>query len=122
MPSNEATPIAAMMDESRRFYGVQFHPEVTHTRQGKSILQRFVRDICGCPGDWTMPAYVDEAIENIRVQFGDVDVCLRLSCGLDSSVAAPVIHRALRPRLPCRVVATGLLREGEARQVMETLD
>jgi GMP synthase (glutamine-hydrolysing) len=120
MASNEATPIAAMMDESRRFYGVQFHPEVTHTRQGKSILQRFVRDICGCPGDWTMPAYVDEAIAKIRAQVGDDEVILGLSGGVDSSVAAALIHRAIGPRLTCIFVDTGLLREGEAAQVMAT--
>jgi GMP synthase (glutamine-hydrolysing) len=120
MASNEATPIAAMMDESRRFYGVQFHPEVTHTRQGKTILQRFVRDICGCPGDWTMPAYVDEAIAKIRAQVGDDEVILGLSGGVDSSVAAALIHRAIGPRLTCIFVDTGLLREGEAAQVMAT--
>ena len=120
MASNEATPIAAMMDESRRFYGVQFHPEVTHTRQGKPILQRFVRDICGCPGDWTMPAYVDEAIDRIRAQVGDEEVILGLSGGVDSSVAAALIHRAIGPRLTCIFVDTGLLREGEAAQVMAT--
>ena len=120
MASNEATPIAGMMDESRRFYGVQFHPEVTHTRQGKAILQRFVRDICGCPGDWTMPAYVDEAVGKIRAQVGDDEVILGLSGGVDSSVAAALIHRAIGPRLTCIFVDTGLLREGEATQVMAT--
>jgi len=120
MASNEATPIAAMMDESRRFYGVQFHPEVTHTRQGKSILARFVRDICGCPGDWTMPGYVDEAIAKIRAQVGGDEVILGLSGGVDSSVAAALIHRAIGPRLTCIFVDTGLLREGEASQVMAT--
>lgn len=120
MASNEATPIAAMMDESRRFYAVQFHPEVTHTRQGKAILERFVRDICACPGDWTMPAYVDEAIANIRTQVGDDEVILGLSGGVDSSVAAALIHRAIGPRLTCIFVDTGLLREGEADQVMAT--
>ncbi len=120
MASNEATPIAAMMDESRQFYGVQFHPEVTHTRQGKSILARFVRDICGCPGDWTMPGYVNEAIAKIRAQIGDDEVILGLSGGVDSSVAAALIHRAIGPRLTCIFVDTGLLREGEAAQVMAT--
>jgi GMP synthase (glutamine-hydrolysing) len=120
MASNDATPIAAMMDESRRFYGVQFHPEVTHTRQGKPILQRFVRDICRCPGDWTMPGYVDEAIGKIRAQVGDDEVILGLSGGVDSSVAAALIHRAIGPRLTCIFVDTGLLREGEAAQVMAT--
>jgi GMP synthase (glutamine-hydrolysing) len=120
MASNEATPIGAMMDESRRFYGVQFHPEVTHTRQGKAILGRFVRDICACPGDWTMPAYVDEVIAKIRTQVGDDEVILGLSGGVDSSVAAALIHRAIGPRLTCIFVDTGLLREGEADQVMAT--
>jgi GMP synthase (glutamine-hydrolysing) len=120
MAGNEATPIAAMMDESRRFYGVQFHPEVTHTRQGKSILARFVRDICGCPGDWAMPGYVDEAIAKIRGQVGGDEVILGLSGGVDSSVAAALIHRAIGPRLTCIFVDTGLLREGEAAQVMAT--
>jgi GMP synthase (glutamine-hydrolysing) len=120
MASNEATPIAAMMDESRGFYGVQFHPEVTHTRQGKAILERFVRDICACPGDWTMPAYVDESITKIRTQVGDDEVILGLSGGVDSSVAAALIHRAIGPRLTCIFVDTGLLREGEADQVMAT--
>ena len=120
MASNEATPIAAMMDETRRFYGVQFHPEVTHTRQGKSILARFVRDICGCPGDWTMPGYVDEAIAKIRARVGGDNVILGLSGGVDSSVAAALIHRAIGPRLTCIFVDTGLLREGEAAQVMAT--
>ncbi|MEP6996435.1 MAG: glutamine-hydrolyzing GMP synthase [Betaproteobacteria bacterium] len=120
MASNEATPIAAMMDESRRFYGVQFHPEVTHTQQGKAILARFVRDICACPGDWTMPAYVDEAIAKIQAQVGSDEVILGLSGGVDSSVAAALIHRAIGPRLTCIFVDTGLLREGEAAQVMAT--
>ncbi|HKW81601.1 MAG TPA: glutamine-hydrolyzing GMP synthase [Casimicrobiaceae bacterium] len=120
MADNEATPIAGMMDEAHRFYGVQFHPEVTHTRQGKAILRRFVRDICGCRGDWTMPAYVDEAIARIRAQVGDDEVILGLSGGVDSSVAAALIQRAIGDRLTCIFVDTGLLREGEADQVMAT--
>jgi GMP synthase (glutamine-hydrolysing) len=120
MASNDATPIAGMMDESRRFYAVQFHPEVTHTRQGDAILARFVRDICGCRGDWTMPAYADEAVAKIRSQVGDDEVVLGLSGGVDSSVAAALIHRAIGPRLTCIFVDTGLLREGEAAQVMAT--
>jgi GMP synthase (glutamine-hydrolysing) len=120
MASNDATPIAGMMDESRRFYAVQFHPEVTHTRQGKTILARFVRDICGCPGDWTMPAYVDEAVAQIRGQVGADEVVLGLSGGVDSSVAAALIHRAIGDRLTCIFVDTGLLRQDEAVQVMDT--
>jgi GMP synthase (glutamine-hydrolysing) len=120
MASNAATPIAAMMDESRRLYGVQFHPEVTHTRQGKALLARFVRDICGCPGDWTMPGYADEAIAGIREQVGKDSVILGLSGGVDSSVAAALIHRAIGDQLTCIFVDTGLLRLNEADQVMAT--
>ena len=120
MASNPATPIAGMMDESRRFYAVQFHPEVTHTHQGKAILQRFVRGICGCTGDWTMPGYVDEAVARIRAQVGSEEVILGLSGGVDSSVAAALIQRAIGTQLTCIFVDTGLLRHNEATQVMET--
>jgi GMP synthase (glutamine-hydrolysing) len=120
MASNEATPIAGMMDESRRMYAVQFHPEVTHTKQGKAILARFVRDICGCAGDWTMPGYVGEAVAKIRAEVGREEVILGLSGGVDSSVAAALIHRAIGDQLTCIFVDTGLLRLDEATQVMET--
>jgi GMP synthase (glutamine-hydrolysing) len=120
MASNDATPIAAMMDESRRMYAVQFHPEVTHTTQGKAILARFVREICACPGDWTMPAFADEAVSKIRGQVGDDKVILGLSGGVDSSVAAALIHRAIGDQLTCIFVDTGLLRLDEAAQVMDT--
>ena len=83
----------AMADESRRFYAVQFHPEVTHTKQGTAILARFVHDICGCGYDWNMHDYVPEAVEAIRRQVGDDEVLLGLSGGVDSSVAAALIHR-----------------------------
>ncbi|MGB8435852.1 MAG: glutamine-hydrolyzing GMP synthase [Burkholderiales bacterium] len=118
--SNATTPIAGMADEKRRFYGVQFHPEVTHTRQGKAILARFVTEICGCEGDWNMPDYVAEAVERIRADVGRDDVILGLSGGVDSSVAAALIHRAIGDQLTCIFVDTGLLRKDEARQVMET--
>jgi GMP synthase (glutamine-hydrolysing) len=118
--SNATTPIAGMADETRRFYGVQFHPEVTHTRQGKAILARFVTEICGCEGDWNMPDYVAEAVERIRADVGPDDVILGLSGGVDSSVAAALIHRAIGDQLTCIFVDTGLLRKDEARQVMET--
>ncbi len=120
MASNEATPIAGMMDESRRMYAVQFHPEVTHTTQGKAILARFVRDICGCSGDWAMPGYVDEAVAKIRTQVGADEVILGLSGGVDSSVAAALIHRAIGDQLTCIFVDTGLLRLDESAQVMDT--
>ncbi len=118
--SNEATPIAAMADESRRFYAVQFHPEVTHTHQGKALLGRFVHDICGCGKDWNMPDYISEAVEKIRAQVGDEEVILGLSGGVDSSVAAALLHRAIGTQLTCVFVDNGLLRLNEAEQVMET--
>ncbi|MBZ0145111.1 MAG: glutamine-hydrolyzing GMP synthase [Rhodocyclaceae bacterium] len=117
---NEATPIAGMADEARRFYGVQFHPEVTHTIQGKAIIARFVLDICGCKGDWNMPDYVGEAVERIRAQVGGDEVILGLSGGVDSSVAAALIHRAIGDQLTCVFVDNGLLRLNEAEQVMKT--
>jgi len=120
MASTEACPIAGMADEGRRFYGVQFHPEVTHTRQGAKLLQRFVRDICGCRGDWNMPDYVTEAVARIREQVGSEEVILGLSGGVDSSVAAALIHRAIGERLTCVFVDTGLLRLNEATQVTDT--
>jgi GMP synthase (glutamine-hydrolysing) len=120
MASTESCPIAGMADEDRGFYAVQFHPEVTHTVQGQAILNRFVHDICGCVGDWTMPSYVDEAIEKIRQQVGDDEVILGLSGGVDSSVAAALIHRAIGDRLTCVFVDHGLLRLNEGAQVMET--
>ncbi len=118
--SNEATPIAGMADESRRFYGVQFHPEVTHTIQGKAIIARFVLDICGCTGDWNMPDYIGEAVDKIRAQVGNEEVILGLSGGVDSSVAAALIHRAIGDQLTCVFVDNGLLRLNEAEQVMKT--
>jgi len=120
MASTDACPIAAMADESRQFYGVQFHPEVTHTRQGAKILQRFVRDICGCRGDWNMPDYVGEAVRQIKEQVGRDEVILGLSGGVDSSVAAALIQRAIGDQLTCVFVDHGLLRLNEAKQVMDT--
>lgn len=109
-----------MADETRGFYAVQFHPEVTHTKQGKEILARFVRDICGCKGDWSMPSFVDEAVERIRAQVGTDEVILGLSGGVDSSVAAALIHKAIGDQLTCVFVDHGLLRFKEGEQVMET--
>jgi GMP synthase (glutamine-hydrolysing) len=120
MASTEACPIAGMADEARRFYGVQFHPEVTHTRQGAKLLQRFVREICGCRGDWNMPDYVAEAVGRIREAVGREEVILGLSGGVDSSVAAALIHKAIGEQLTCVFVDHGLLRLDEARQVMKT--
>jgi len=118
--SNETTPIAGMADESRRFYGVQFHPEVTHTRQGKAIYARFVRDICAAKPDWNMPDYIAEAVAKIHAAVGKDEVILGLSGGVDSSVAAALIHRAIGGQLTCVFVDTGLLRLNEPAQVMET--
>ncbi|MGN0918051.1 MAG: glutamine-hydrolyzing GMP synthase [Oxalobacter sp.] len=117
--SNEACPVAGMADESRGFYAVQFHPEVTHTVQGKAILNRFVHDICGCQSDWNMPDYVSEAVEAIRQKVGKDDVILGLSGGVDSSVAAALIHRAIGDQLTCVFVDHGLLRLNEGRMVMD---
>ena len=118
--SNESTPIAGMADESRRFYAVQFHPEVTHTRQGKALYHRFVRDICAAKPDWNMPDYIAEAVAKIRAVVGKEEVILGLSGGVDSSVAAALIHRAIGAQLTCVFVDTGLLRLNEATQVMDT--
>jgi GMP synthase (glutamine-hydrolysing) len=120
MASTESCPIAGMADEARRFYGVQFHPEVTHTVQGAAMLRRFVREICGCRGDWNMPDYVSEAVARIRAQVGDDEVILGLSGGVDSSVAAALIHKAIGRQLTCVFVDTGLLRLNEAQQVVDT--
>jgi GMP synthase (glutamine-hydrolysing) len=117
---NAATPIAAMADEARHFYGVQFHPEVTHTLQGKAIIERFVHDICGCSHDWNMPDYVEEAIGKVRSEVGADEVILGLSGGVDSSVVAALLHRAIGTQLTCVFVDNGLLRLNEAEQVMET--
>ncbi len=118
--SSTACPVAGMADEARGFYGVQFHPEVTHTRQGAAILRRFVYDLCGCRGDWNMGDHIAEAVERIRTQVGKEEVLLGLSGGVDSSVAAGLIHRAIGDQLTCIFVDTGLLRKNEAAQVMDT--
>lgn len=122
MCSTPSCPIAGMADEARRFYGIQFHPEVTHTQQGKAILQRFVLDICGCKPDWIMGDYVAEAVESIRKEVGSDEVILGLSGGVDSSVTAAIIHRAIGKQLTCVFVDNGLLRKNERKQVQETFE
>lgn len=112
-------PIAAIADEERQIYGVQFHPEVTHTKQGTAILHRFVLEIAGAQPSWTMPNYIDEAVQKIRAQVGDEEVILGLSGGVDSSVAAALIHRAIGDQLTCVFVDHGLLRLNEGEMVME---
>ncbi|MFZ3140414.1 glutamine-hydrolyzing GMP synthase [Polaromonas sp.] len=119
MASTESCPIAGMADEERNYYAVQFHPEVTHTTQGKAILERFVLDICGTRPDWVMGDYIAEAVEKIRQQVGDEEVILGLSGGVDSSVAAALIHRAIGDQLTCVFVDHGLLRLNEGDMVME---
>ena len=118
--SSAACAYAAMADETRRLYAVQFHPEVTHTPQGKAILARFAHDICGCGSDWNMHDYVDEAVASIRASVGADEVILGLSGGVDSSVAAALLHRAIGAKLTCVFVDHGLLRLNEAAQVMDT--
>ena len=120
MASTPSCPIAGMADETRGFYAVQFHPEVTHTAQGKALLERFVREICACEGDWNMPDYVSEAVARIREQVGEDEVILGLSGGVDSSVAAALIHKAIGDQLTCVFVDHGLLRLNEGKQVMDT--
>jgi GMP synthase (glutamine-hydrolysing) len=119
MASTGSCPVAGMADEARRFYAVQFHPEVTHTKQGRAILERFVHDICGCASHWNMPEYIPDAVARIRAQVGGDEVILGLSGGVDSSVAAALIHKAIGEQLTCVFVDTGLLRLDEGRQVME---
>lgn len=120
MASTPSCPIAGMADEARGYYAVQFHPEVTHTVQGKAMISRFVREICGCEGDWNMPDYISEAVARIREQVGSDEVILGLSGGVDSSVAAALIHRAIGNKLTCVFVDHGLLRLNEGQQVMQT--
>ncbi|MBM5811185.1 MAG: glutamine-hydrolyzing GMP synthase [Gammaproteobacteria bacterium] len=113
-------PLAAMADEQRRFYGVQFHPEVTHTRSGGRILERFVREICACDALWDAGNIVADSISRLREQVGADPVLLGLSGGVDSSVVAALLHRAIGDQLTCVFVDHGLLRLGEGDQVMQT--
>ena len=121
--SSDNCPVAAMADESRRLYGVQFHPEVTHTRNGLFLLRRFLFDVCGCAGDWRMADYAREQIKAIRREVGEEGtVLLALSGGVDSAVAAALLSRAIGKRLTCVFVDHGLLRKGEFSQVRETFE
>ena len=119
MASTPSCPIAGMANEEKRYYAVQFHPEVTHSVQGHAMLTRFVRDISGCAGDWIMGNYIEEAVAKIREQVGDEEVILGLSGGVDSSVAAALIHRAIGDQLTCVFVDHGLLRLNEVQMVMD---
>lgn len=119
MASTDSCPIAGMADEARRYYAVQFHPEVTHTVQGRALLERFVLDICQTRPDWVMRDHIEEAVQKIREQVGDEEVILGLSGGVDSSVAAALIHRAIGDQLTCVFVDHGLLRLNEGDMVMD---
>jgi GMP synthase (glutamine-hydrolysing) len=118
--ATDNAPLAAMADESRRLYGLQFHPEVTHTLQGTEILRRFVRDIAGCAGNWATGNIIEDSVSRIRTQVGSDKVLLGLSGGVDSSVLAALLHRAIGRQLTCVFVDHGLLRLGEGDQVMAT--
>ncbi|CAN7410423.1 glutamine-hydrolyzing GMP synthase [Variovorax paradoxus] len=122
MASTDSCPIAGMADEARRYYALQFHPEVTHTVQGKAILERFVLGICEAKPDWVMRDHIAEAVAKIREQVGDEEVILGLSGGVDSSVAAALIHRAIGDQLTCVFVDHGLLRLNEGDMVMEMFE
>lgn len=115
----DSCPFAAIVHPQKQFYGVQFHPEVTHTRQGQRILSHFVLDICGCKKLWTADAIIEDAIARMKKQIGDDNVILGLSGGVDSSVVAMLLHRAIGKQLTCVFVDNGLLRQNEGKQVMD---
>ncbi|MBE7517638.1 MAG: glutamine-hydrolyzing GMP synthase [Thermoflexaceae bacterium] len=117
---SENSPLAVMADPGRRYYGIQFHPEVAHTPRGKEILANFVFNICGCEGSWTPVDFIEETVANIRDQVGSGRVICGLSGGVDSAVAAALVHRAIGDQLTCIFVDNGLLRAGEAVEVVET--
>ncbi len=118
--STDGAPLAGMADEGRHYYGLQFHPEVTHTRQGERIINRFVHEICGCASEWNPSNIIEESIAQIRALVGDDEVLLGLSGGVDSSVVAALLHRAIGDQLTCVFVDNGLLRLHEGDQVMAT--
>jgi len=117
--TSEGAPFAMIADDTRRFYGVQFHPEVVHTPHGKELLRNFTHGACGCKGDWTMAAFKEEAIAKIREQVGGGKVICGLSGGVDSSVTAVLLHEAIGDQLTCIYVDTGMMRAGESEQVVE---
>ena len=115
--SSDSCPVAAMEDEKRKLYGVQFHPEVEHTPEGRLMLNNFLYKVCGCAGVWEMSSFIESAVDEIRRQVGDGSVLCALSGGVDSSVAAVLVHKAVGDRLTCIFVDHGLLRKNEADQV-----
>lgn len=115
----DTCPYAAMANEEKKYYGVQFHPEVTHTKQGKQMLENFVLGVCGCEGLWTSESIIEDAVARIKEQVGDDEVILGLSGGVDSSVVAMLVHRAIGDKLTCVFVDNGLLRLNEGQQVMD---
>ncbi len=116
------TEYAAVCDPSRKMYGIQFHPEVVHTPKGKKIIENFCLRICGCSGDWTMQSFIDQAVDDIRTKVGKGHVILGLSGGVDSAVAAALIHKALGKQLTCIFVDNGLLRKGEVEKVAQVFN
>ncbi len=116
---SDGAPYAFIADKTRKFYGVQFHPEVMHTLHGKDLLKNFTHNVCGCSGDWTMASFREEQIAKIRAQVGDAKVICGLSGGVDSSVTAVLIHEAIGDQLTCIYVDTGLMRAGESEQVVD---
>ena len=122
MASTDSAPIAGIADEARQIYGLQFHPEVTHTAQGVAIYSRFLHDICGCGSDWTSVNIIESSIDNVRAQVGTDHVILGLSGGVDSSVVAALLHQAIGTQLTCIFVDNGLLRHQEGDQVMALFD
>ena len=119
MASTPSCPIAGMVNEEKRFYGIQFHPEVTHTLQGEAIFKRFALEICGCEPLWTAAAIIEDQIARVKAQVGDSHVLLGLSGGVDSSVVAALLHKAIGDQLTCVFVDNGLLRKNEGEMVME---
>ncbi|MFD2874919.1 glutamine-hydrolyzing GMP synthase [Paenibacillus rhizoplanae] len=116
----ESAPIAAMSNDARKFFAVQFHPEVRHSVKGNEMISNFLYEVCGCEGKWTMESFIEDAVKDIRDKVGDRKVLCALSGGVDSSVVAMLIHRAIGDQLTCMFIDHGLLRKGEAESVMET--